>query len=80
MDKDIVQLNLENEICPYTLIKALKKSKEIENDLKSGNKILEVIVDHPPTIDNFPEEFKKRGYQVEIKKVGAAKWGIVIKK
>jgi len=80
MSQEIVKLNLDGEICPYTLILAIRKSEEIENDLKSGKKALEVIVDHPPIVDNFPAEFKGRGYQVNIKKIGSAKWEVIIKK
>ncbi|MFH1402363.1 MAG: sulfurtransferase TusA family protein [Patescibacteria group bacterium] len=78
MKPKIVELNLEGELCPYTLILAIKKSKEIADDLKAGKKILEVLVDHPPVIDNFPEEFKNRGYKVKIKKLGSARWVVAI--
>ena len=80
MSPEIIRLNLEGEICPYTLILAIKKSKEIKGDLTAGKKILEVIVDHPPIVDNFPEEFGRRGYRVEIKKTGSANWLVRIKK
>jgi len=75
-----VKLNIEGEICPYTLIQTVRKVEEIEEDLKSGRKILEVIYDHPPVVDNIPVEFQKRGFQVEIKKTGVAKWQVIIKK
>ena len=75
-----VKLNIEGEICPYTLIRTVRKVEEIEEDLKSGRKILEVIYDHPPVVDNIPVEFQKRGFQVEIKKTGVAKWQVIIKK
>lgn len=77
---DTVRLNLEQEICPYTLILAIKRTLEIKPQLDSGECKLEVIVDHPPTLDNFPEEFKKRGYQTEIQKLSDAKWSVIIKK
>jgi len=80
MEPKVVQLNLEGEICPYTLTTAIKKSEEIKGDLKAGEKILQVLVDHPPVVDNFPTEFQGRGYQVEIKKLSPAKWQVVIKK
>ena len=80
MNKEIVKLNLEGEICPYTLILAIKKSEEIGNDLKTGRKILEVLVDHPPVTDNFPGEFQSRGYQVNIEKIGSGEWKVIIKK
>jgi len=71
MSPEIEILNLENEICPYTLIYAVQKAEEIKEDLDSGRKILQVIVEHPPVIDNFPDEFGRRGYRVEIEKVAA---------
>jgi TusA-related sulfurtransferase len=80
MKPEIVQLNLENEICPYTLILTIRKSKEIKSDLDSGKKILEVFVDHSPTTDNLPIEFSKRGYQVDVEKLGSGRWKFVIKK
>ena len=79
MKAQVVKLNLEGELCPYTLILAIKKSEEIADDLKSGKKILEIMVDHPPIVDNFPEEFKNRGYKVKIKKLGSAEWLATIK-
>jgi TusA-related sulfurtransferase len=80
MDPEIIKLNLEGEICPYTLITAIKKSEEIEKDLRTNKKILEVLVDHPPVVDNFSTEFQSKGYQVEIKKLSPAKWQVIIKK
>lgn len=79
-ESEIIKLNLEGEICPYTLIRTIRKVEEIEKDLKSGGKILEVAYDHPPVSDNVSVEFQKRGFRVEIKKTGAAKWQIIIKK
>jgi len=38
MNSETVKLNLEGEICPYALIFAIRKAKEIENDLRSGRK------------------------------------------
>ena len=80
MSPEIEILNLENEICPYTLIYAVQKAEEIKEDLDSGRKILQVIVEHPPVIDNFPDEFGRRGYRVEIEKVGSAQWTVNIQK
>ena len=72
--KEIIKLDLEQEICPYTLIGALKKAKELEKDIRAGLVVLEISIDHPPATDNFPAEFSKRGYKLTIKKVGPAKW------
>ena len=80
MSPEIEVLNLENEICPYTLIYAVQRAEQIKAELDSGQKILQVIVEHPPVIDNFPNEFERRGYQVDIEKVGNAQWTVNIKK
>jgi TusA-related sulfurtransferase len=78
MKPEIIQLNTEGEICPYPLILTLKKIKEIEKDLKQGKKILEIITDCPPTIENLPFELKKRGFQVKVEKIQPLKWKIII--
>lgn len=77
---EIVKLNLEGEICPYTLTRALRKAKKIKNELESGKKILEVIYDHPPAADNVPTEFQKQGLRAKIEKIGNARWKITIQK
>ena len=80
MGEEVVKLNLQGEICPYTLTRAIKKVTEIEEGLKAGSKVLEVVVDHHPIVDNYPAEFSRRGYQVEIEKIGPANWLARIKK
>ncbi len=80
MNTEIVKLNLEGEICPYPLIRTIKKVEELKEDLELGKKILEVIIDHPPALETIPSELKKRGFQVEIKKIDRVKWQILIKK
>lgn len=80
MNPETIKLNLEGEVCPYPLIMTLKKFQESSQDLEAGRKILEVITDHPPASENIPREFLKRGFQVEVEKIGRAKWKIIIKK
>jgi TusA-related sulfurtransferase len=77
--EETITLNLEGEICPYTLVKTLKKIKEVEEKLKKGS-ILKVIVDHHPAVENIPLEVKKRGFQVEYQKLEAGKWEVIIKR
>lgn len=75
---EIIKLNLEGEICPYTLILTLKKVQEEERNLREGKKILEVYIDSPATIENIPFELKKRGFNVEIQKLTNLKCKITI--
>ncbi len=77
---EIIKLNIEGEICPYPLITTIKKYQEIKENLESGKRILEVTTDHPPAYENIPREFRKKGFQVEVEKMGPAKWKIIIKK
>lgn len=77
---EIIKLNLEGEICPYPLIKTIQKAKEIKESLESGEKILEVIIDHPSAKENIPQELKKRGFQTFVEQLGPAKWKITIRK
>jgi TusA-related sulfurtransferase len=78
MEETII-LNLEGEICPYTLIYTLKKLEEVKQDLEKG-KILEIFYDHPPVVENIPLEVSKRGFTCEVEKVSSGKWKISIKK
>ncbi len=71
-------LNLENEICPYTLIQALKKADLMDEELRNGKKKLQILVDHPPAVDNFPAEFKNRGFKVKVEKIDQAKWSVIV--
>ena len=80
MDPEIIKLNIEGEVCPYPLILTIKKYQEIKEDLESGRKTLEILTDHPPATENIPREFRKRGFLVEVKKIGPAKWKILISK
>jgi len=80
MSQEIIQLNLEGELCPYPLILSLKKYNQIKEDINSGKKILEIITDCVAAIENIPFEYKKRGFNVNTEKVKAGTWKITIKK
>lgn len=73
-------LNLEGEICPYTLIRTIEKVDTIKEDLKTGRVKLEVLYDHPPIVDNIPAEFQRKGFKVTIEKVGVGRWKAIIEK
>ncbi len=79
MDTKQIIMDLRGDVCPYPLIMAIKKITEIENSLKSGEKTLKFIIDHPPATRSIPREAGKRGYQTELVKTGAAEWEIIVK-
>jgi len=74
-----ITLNLEGEICPYTLIYTVKKLEEVKQDLEKG-KVLVIFYDHPPVVENIPLEVSKRGFKCEVEKIFSGKWKISIKK
>lgn len=52
-------LDLCGECCPYPPIYTIQEV----NDMASGQ-ILEVIVDHPPSVTSVPEEVLKHGHEM----------------
>lgn len=52
-------LDLCGEACPYPPIYTMEEIA----DMKPGE-ILEVIVDHPPSVTNVPMEVQKKGHEV----------------
>jgi TusA-related sulfurtransferase len=80
MDSKIIQLNVEGEICPYPLIKTIKKVEEQKRDLKDKGVVLEITTDCLPAIENIPFELQKRGFRAEVQKIEPLKWKIIIKR
>ncbi len=74
MVAEVVRLDLQGEICPYTLTRAVQKVQELREKLEKGQIVLEVLVDHHPVIDNYPAEFSRRGFKVDIEKMGGGCW------
>lgn len=52
-------LDLRGEACPYPPIYTVEELK----DMRSGE-VLEVIVDHPPSVYNVPKEVARKGHRV----------------
>lgn len=52
-------LDLQGEACPYPPIYTIEEL----NDMEPGE-VLEVIVDHPPSLTNVPEEVVRNGHTV----------------
>lgn len=77
---EIIEFNIEGETCPYPLILTIRKVEEIKPGLDSGKQLLEVITDCLSASYNIPLEFRKRGYQVGVKKIDKTKWRIIIQK
>jgi TusA-related sulfurtransferase len=79
MEKDVnfdKEINLKGEVCPYTFVKSKLALEEMEE-----GKILRVIVDHQPAVDNVPRSMENEGHEVlKVDKINDSDWEIVIKK
>jgi tRNA 2-thiouridine synthesizing protein A len=70
------ELNLKNEVCPYTFV----KSKLAIEEMKIGQ-VLRVIVDYLPSTKNVPRSMENEGHEVlDISRINESDWQIVIRK
>jgi tRNA 2-thiouridine synthesizing protein A len=69
-----MKLDVRGEICPYPQVKTIAALKK----LNPGDH-LEVLTDHPPTLDTVPAQAAWLGYVAEIEAVGTAEWCIVLR-
>jgi len=70
-----VKLDVRGEICPYPQVKTVAALKKLPPDEE-----LEVLTDHPPTLETVPAQAARFGYAAEIKEVGTAEWCIILRK
>ncbi len=67
-------VDVTGKVCPYPVIVTLDKLKTLS---RSGS--LEIITDEPLAIRSVPDEAKRLGFKVEVKRVDKG-WKIIIKK
>jgi len=70
-----MQLDVRGEICPYPQVKTVAALKKL-----APNETLEVLTDHPPTLETVPAQAARFGYAAEITEVGIAEWCIILRK
>jgi len=70
-----MKIDVRGEICPYPQVKTLAALKKLQ-----PNEELEVLTDHPPTLEMVPAQAARFGYAAEIKAVATAEWCIVLRK
>jgi tRNA 2-thiouridine synthesizing protein A len=72
----VTELDLRDEVCPYTLVKTKLKLEEIE----SGDE-LSVTFDHAPAVENVPRSLKNEGHKIlGIEQKGEHLWNVRIRK
>jgi tRNA 2-thiouridine synthesizing protein A len=70
-----MKLDVRGEICPYPQVKTVAALKK----LSPGDE-LEVLTDHPPTLETVPAQAARLGYAADITEIGTAEWSIVLRK
>jgi tRNA 2-thiouridine synthesizing protein A len=70
-----MKLDVRGEICPYPQVKTVAALKK----LSPGDE-LEVLTDHPPTLETVPAQAARLGYVADITEIGTAEWSIVLRK
>ena len=69
------QLDVRGEICPYPMMKAVERLKQLK-----GDESLEVLTDHAPALSTIPWEAAKLGYGTTITSEGVAEWRLQLTK
>lgn len=70
-----MKLDVRGEICPYPQVKTVAALRKL-----SSNEELEVLTDHPPTLETVPAQAARFGYAAEIRELGTGEWCIVLRK
>lgn len=70
------ELNLKNEVCPYTFV----KSKLAIEGMEIGQ-VLRVVVDYLPSTKNVPSSMENEGHEIlDVSQINESDWQIVIRK
>lgn len=74
--KDKISLDLRQEICPMTFVKAKLAIEELD----TGD-VMEVLLGSPSALENVPRSLKDEGHQIlEIKKLSDKDWSVLVRK
>ncbi len=68
-----MKIDVRGEICPYPL----KKTLEALERLTPGEE-LEVLTDHPPSLEMIRIMASQRGYAMRVEDAGPAEWRIIL--
>lgn len=61
-----VELDIRGQICPSTLLTALKQVNSRKDELRSGGCILVILTDNRHSTTTISEAVGNMGYQVEV--------------
>ncbi len=68
-----MKIDVRGEICPYPL----KKTLEVLERLAPGEE-LEVLTDHPPSLEMIRIAASQRGYAMRVEDTGPAEWRTIL--
>jgi TusA-related sulfurtransferase len=68
----IIELDIQGQICPSTLLVALREMNSNIDDLNSGSTRLVIKSDNRDATNTIPEAAASMGLQVTVSKSGAA--------
>ena len=69
-----MRLDVQGEICPYPMMKAVEAMKKV----KGKGEAVEVITDHAPCLETIPPQAARLGFDVAIVATGSPQWTITL--
>ena len=70
-----MKIDVRGEICPYPV----KKIVEALDRLPAGE-ALEILTDHPPSLEMVRTIAGQRGFAMQVEDAGPAEWRIILTK
>lgn len=68
MPTNILEIDIRGQICPSTLLTALREVNRHRDELRSGQLCLHLKTDSRDATNNIPGAVENMGYQVDIQK------------
>ncbi|SHI55987.1 Sulfurtransferase TusA [Malonomonas rubra DSM 5091] len=65
-EKEIVVIDVCGQICPSSLLTALREINQRKNELRDGKLQLDIITDNHDSINRIAEAVSNMGYQVSL--------------
>jgi TusA-related sulfurtransferase len=69
-DAGILECDVQGQICPSTLLTALRRVNENREALRRGDLALAIVTDHRDAVVTIPEAMANMGYRVSVTQQG----------
>jgi len=67
-EAETTELDIRGQICPSTLLSALRKINEMQRQLKSKDAILEIVTDSRDATNTIPDAAANMGLKASVEK------------